>query len=442
MVEVWTRADLPVIAEVDVAVAGVGCAGVGAALAAARAGASVLALEPNGYAGGYITAVVGATFDGMFDMRTGHAVVGGISMELLQELNGVSTDRQTRYRSGADLVDVGPSPDGKQEFSGEALAVKINPERFKLVVDRRFAEAGVRVLYHTPVVDVVAEDGTVSALVVSTKQGPALVRAKTVVDATGDADVAAWAGAPFEISPEHQPMTLHFRVGNVDLTPEVRARCAAALAAAREAGRIDTYGGPWMARLAEDEVVFNAIRTSSDKIAIDGWTKAEIEGRRDAWEFFEIFREEVPEFRRAYLVATGPEAGARETRRITGEYTLTEDDVETTRAFDDAVVKGAWWMDRHPAGVPGYHQHVPVAPYDIPYRTLVPQRLRNVLVAGRCHSATPQALASSRVTMTAMGMGEAAGVAASMAARSGVSVRDVDSGDLRVRLLAAGAILD
>lgn len=442
MVEVWTRSELPVVAEVDVAVAGVGCAGVGAAIAAARAGASVIALEPNGYAGGYITAVVGATFDGMFDMRTGHAVVGGISMEFLHELNGVTTDRATRFRSGADLVDVGPSPDGKQEFSGEAVAVKINPERFKLVADRRFTEAGVRVLYHTPVVDVVARDGRVSALVVSTKQGPALVKAKMVVDSTGDADVAAWAGAPFEISPEHQPMTLHFRVGNVNITPELRANCGTALAAAHAAGRIGTYGGPWIARLADNEVVFNAIRTSSNKIDIDGWTTAEVDGRRDSWEFFEIFRESVPEFAHAHLVATGPEAGARETRRITGDYTLTEDDVAATRPFDDAVVKGAWWMDRHPAGVAGYHQHVPVAPYDIPYRTLIPQTLDNVLVAGRCHSATPQALASSRVTMTAMGMGEAAGVAAAMASASGTTTRDVDTADLRERLLAAGAILD
>ncbi|MFW6175036.1 MAG: FAD-dependent oxidoreductase, partial [Chloroflexota bacterium] len=125
-----------------------------------------------------------------------------------------------------------------------------------------------------------------------------------------------------------------------------------------------------------------------------------------------------------------------------GDYVLAGDDVRQGRRFDDAVALGAWRLDRHRSGEVGYHEQPVVPPYDIPYRTLLPQGLENLLVAGRCHSATSEALASSRVTATAMAMGEAAGAAAAMAARSNAGVRDVDVSSLQDRLLAGGAILD
>lgn len=141
-------------------------------------------------------------------------------------------------------------------------------------------------------------------------------------------------------------------------------------------------------------------------------------------------------------MTSGPVAGARESRRIVGTYTLTENDILDTRRHADVVVLGAWRLDQHPSDQAGYHHEHVVAPYDIPYRTLPLRDVENLLVAGRCHSATSRALASSRVTATAMGMGQAAGTAAAVAIRTGVSVHNVAITNLQELLLGQGAILE
>ena len=226
------------------------------------------------------------------------------------------------------------------------------------------------------------------------------------------------------------------------LTFELRRKCAAVLEKARADGRIGPYGGPWPATFSGRDIYFNAIRTAGDATDPDDWTNAEIQGRRDAWQMFELWKEALPEFKDAYFFTSGPTAGARESRRIVGDYTLTGDDIRQARRHDDVVVLGAWRIDRHPQTESGYHDMPFVPPYDIPYRTLLPQGVDNLWVAGRCHSATSEALASSRVTANAMGMGQAAGTAAAMAAVAGVGNREVPIGTLQDRLLAANAILD
>ena len=124
-----------------------------------------------------------------------------------------------------------------------------------------------------------------------------------------------------------------------------------------------------------------------------------------------------------------------------GDYVLTGDDVRQGRRHDDVIVLGAWRLDRHPATQPGYHDIPWTPPYDIPYRTLLPRAFENLLVAGRCHSATSEALASSRVTATAMGMGQAAGTAAALAVAGRIAPRDVAIARLQDRLVLDGAIL-
>ena len=172
------------------------------------------------------------------------------------------------------------------------------------------------------------------------------------------------------------------------------------------------------------------------------WTRAEIQGRADAWKMFELWQKELDEFNDAYFMTSGPTAGARESRRIVGDYVLSAEDVRQGRRQDDVIVLGAWRLDRHPPDKPGYH-HIPwTPPYDIPYRTLLPQGIDNLLVAGRCHSATSEALASSRVTATAMGMGQAAGTAAALALAAGVGTREVSVPLLQRRLVESGAILE
>jgi hypothetical protein len=291
------------------------------------------------------------------------------------------------------------------------------------------------------VTDVVAHDGRVETVLVSNKAGLVAIQPRVVIDCTGDGDVAAWAGAPFEKAEPLQPMSLHFRLAYLQPSFELRRRCAAVLQAAQERGELGLYGGPYPATFSGRDVYFNATRFPGDSTDPQDWTAAEIQGRKDAWTMFNLWQAELPEFAEAYFMTSGPTAGARESRRIVGDYVLTGDDVMAGRRHDDVIVLGAWRLDRHPPQASGYHHIAWTPPYDIPYRTLLPHALENVLVAGRCHSATSEALASSRVTATAMGMGQAAGTAAAMAVAAGHTPRQIDVADLQARIVAAGGIL-
>ncbi len=427
---------VPIVATPDVLVCGAGLAGIGAAVAAARTGASVLVVERNGFAGGFFTAIVGSAFDGFVDERTGTPVVGGIVFEMLERMQVIAPGQgpQLRYNVNGDLSFVEMHPD--------RVIPRCDPERFKRAADAILTDAGVAILYHSQVADVVTADGRVAQVLVSNKDGLVAIQPKVVIDCTGDGDVAAWAGAAYEKAESLQPMSLHFRIANLAPTFELRRRCAQVLQAAFDRGEIGLYGGPYPATFSGRDVYFNATRIPGDNTLPADWTRAEIQGRRDAWRMFELWQAELPEFAEAYFFTSGPVAGARESRRIVGDYMLTGDDVRAGRRQDDVVVLGAWRLDRHPAAQPGYHDIPWTPPYAIPYRTLLPRTLENLLVAGRCHSATSEALASSRVTATAMGMGHAAGTAAALAVAANVTPRDLPIARLQDQLVATGAILE
>lgn len=427
---------IPIIATPDVLVCGAGLAGIGAAVAAARSGARTMVIERLGFAGGFFTAIIGSAFDGFVDERTGTPVVGGIVFEMLERMGVVAPGQgpHLRYNVNGDLSFV--------EMHPERVIPRCDPERFKRAADDILTEAGVQILYHTQVTDVVARDGRVETVLVSNKAGLVAIQPKVVIDCTGDGDVAAWAGAPYEKAEPLQPMSLHFRLAYLQPSFELRRRCAAVLQAAQERGEMGLYGGPYPATFSGRDVYFNATRYPGDSTDPDDWTQAEIQGRKDAWTMFNLWKAELPEFADAYFMASGPTAGARESRRIVGDYVLTGDDVENGRRHDDVIVLGAWRLDRHPPRLSGYHDIPWTPPYDIPYRTLLPRTLDNLLVAGRCHSATSEALASSRVTATAMGMGQAAGTAAAMAVAANLSPRQVDVGALQSRIVGAGGILE
>jgi hypothetical protein len=427
---------IPVIARPDVLVCGAGLAGIGAAVAAARGGAKTLVVERNGFAGGFFTAIIGSAFDGFVDERTGAPVVGGIVFEMLERMGVVQSGQgpHLRYNVNGDLSFV--------EMHPERAIPRCDPERFKRAADAILSEAGVQILYHTQVADVVTKDGRIETVLAGNKAGLVAIQPKIVVDGTGDGDVAAWAGAPFEKAEPLQPMSLHFRLAYLEPSFDLRRRCAAVLEAAQQRGEIGLYGGPYPATFSGRDVYFNATRFPGDSTDPDDWTQAEIQGRRDAWTMFELWQRELPEFAEAYFMASGPTAGARESRRIVGDYVLTGDDVRQGRRHDDAIVLGAWRLDRHPPKASGYHHIAWTPPYDIPYRTLLPRTLENLLVAGRCHSATSEALASSRVTATAMGMGQAAGIAAALAVAAKISPRQVNLAALQARIIEAGGILE
>ena len=425
---------LETLATPDVLVCGAGCAGTVAAIAAARRGADTLVIDRFGFAGGYITGVTGAAFDGFVDLRSGRPVVGGIVFEFARLVGGVDGDpAQHVFGPSNDLREMHETPDRSQ--------IRFDLEGFKLHADRLLAAAGARTLYYTTVVDVIRDGDHIDGVVVASKRGLSLIRPKAVVDATGDADVAAHAGLPFAIDADMQPMSLHFRIANVRIDGGLKDRCSRVLEQAREAGELAAYGGPWMGRLGPGELYVNATRFAGSGIDPDDVTRAEIQGREDAHTMFELFHDQVEGFEDAYFVSSGPTVGARETRRARGMATLTADDVADGRPAEDVVAIGSWYLDRHPQRASGYHVHGVVRPYDIAYGTLVPPDVENLWVAGRCHSADQAALASSRVTVTAMAMGQAAGTAAAMAADQAADARSLDVPALQQRLLDDGAIL-
>ncbi len=400
-----------------------------------------MAIESAPYHGGFFTLQMSPHLDGLFNVETGELVVGGVAVEILRSVCGLQGNLDgMRFAMGGSLT---PNPHtalGARDPASRTV-IHLNLEDFKYQVERLLTQAGVRLLYHTRACDVLVESGRVTGVIVANKGGLGLIRARVVVDSTGDGDVAAWAGAGFEVAPTPQPMTTQFRVGNVRVTDQLNARCAAALEEAHRQDEIGPYGGPWITQVGPRDVVFNATRVAADRTDPFDLTRAEIEGRAQAWQMVRILVERVPEFRKAFFVSSGPEAGARETRRIIGQYTITEDDIRASRPFNDVIVRGCWYLDRHVIRQSGIHPMPVVRPYDIPFRTLVVRDLENVLVAGRCHSATHEALASTRVAITGMGMGEAAGTAAAMAAAADQLPGALDIAQLQDRLLAQGAIL-
>ncbi len=414
----------------DVLVCGGGCAGLVAALASARSGARTLLVERAGFAGGIITAAGLPYFDGIADYQEKRIITPGIPLELLAA-SGVCAPDATHLPSHNPTIP--------------------NIEAFKRLADYLLrAERNLDVLFHTFACEVFVRGDRIETVYLASKAGLGRVRPWVVIDCTGDADIAAWAGAPIDKAPELQPMTLHFRIGNVrrpgdpDGMRDLSRRCREVVIRAYERHELPMFYGPGVGfRFAPDEVYVHAVRVRGDGADPEDLTRAEMQGRADAWVMFEAWKREVPEFADAYFITSGPYIGVRETRRIIGEYVLTEEDILKSRPFEDAIATGCWYLDLHPniatAGSANQGQKVQPGPYDIPYRSLLPRKISNLLVAGRCHSATQLAASSTRVNATAMAMGQAAGTAAALAVRRRLSVHELPGVEVREALERKGA---
>lgn len=411
----------------DVLVAGAGSAGVAAACSAARAGARTLLLERHGYGGGILTAAMIHTFDAIKSCADNSVeVVGGFARELLREISEL----------GGDATADNPP---------EALT--IHPEIYKVAIDRLLARSGVEVLYHAHVCDVRLQGRQVAGLEVALRDGRARFPAPVVIDGTGDAEIAFYAGAPFDLAPDLQALTSHFRLGNVARGPtwseweEITRR---AMQAAHAAGEIEVFGGPWIIRLAEGEISVNATRVYGNPVDALQVSAAEQAGRAQMLQIWNILRRRAPELAQSYILSGSSQLHIRESRIIRGDYVLTEDDIRHGRRFADSVAVGAWPVDIHPTnGFVGVHPHKenPPQPYEIPFRCLLPQGVDGLVVAGKPISTTHRAHGSTRVPGTSLATGQAAGVAAALASRRGIPVRQLDSGVLRDELRSQGAIV-
>jgi hypothetical protein len=273
-----------------------------------------------------------------------------------------------------------------------------------------------------------------------------------VVDASGDADVAAMAGAGYDdamSTPATQALSTLFKVANVDLagaSAVPKARLWALMQEAAGSGdyRLPRLEGSWHRTPHPGVVMVHMTRIpnvdATDPVAL---TRAEVEGRRQVQEYARFLRDRVPGFEAAVVVATSPSIGVRESRRVFGDYRLTRDDVLAGRRFDDEVALcGAPIEDHGQGGGTGWDYVPDGGVYGIPFRTLLPAGLEGLLVAGRCFSASHDAHASARSMATCMAMGQAAGTAAALATRDGKTPRAIATTELRARLLADGALLE
>lgn len=423
----------PPLWETDVLVIGSGSAGATAAIAAARQGASVGLVERYGFMGGTSTQVLD-TFYGFYTPgEPPRKVVGGVPDLVVAAL----------MHHEAALI--------RPNTYGAGNGITYDPEILKIVWEQLAVQAGVQLLYHTFVCDVVMESNRITGVIAINKSGPVRLQANVIIDASGDADVAAIAGVPFEGAKDGpvQSLTTTFRMINVDTArarqvkkDELHRLMAEAIAS--EAFDLPRKEGSIHITPFEGVMATNMTRVAdidpTDPIAL---TQAEIAGRAQALEYARFLTDCVPGYEKAVLSDLSTQIGVRESRRIQGAYRLTKEDVLAARSFEDAIAQCGAPIEDHHSGGDTHWEYLPQGEtYGIPYRCLVPQQVEGLLVAGRCLSAEHDAHASVRSMGQCMAMGQAAGVAAALAAKSNAPPHDVAVPELQQSLRAIGAIIE
>jgi len=377
--------EIPVIAETDVLVVGGGTAGVPAAVSAARAGADVLVVERYGYLGG--------------------ASSGGLVITIPEDRQGVYTGEIEERLLAVDGARVMPERNDWLVWC---------PELLKWACVEMMEEAGVRMLCHTMAVGALVEDGAINGIVVESKDGRGAVRAKVVVDCSGDGDTAASAGAPFEKGDENGEMlavTMMFMMHGVDeekwaneKPSEDPPRRMGVCVTHMHPGELNVWGG-----------------REKGVDGTDPWSLTQCENtlRKQVVEWVQWCRGNRPGCASAFLSHSSPQVGVRETRRIVGDYMLTEADWEAEAPFDDHI--GYAYLNK-----------------SVPYRTLVPQGVENLLVAGRCISTDHATQDPMRIIPPCMVTGHAAGEAAAMAVNADATPRNIEVAKLQERLESQG----
>lgn len=410
----------------DLLVAGGGLAGVMAAIAAAREGSKVVLVEKYGFLGGMATAGLVNPFMSWGENGKWVDANAGLFRTLRKRIFDLGGNRS-------------PNDGSYME------------EFMKLALDRMVREyPGIKVIFHALVSDVDCADGIVKSVTISTVSGNIKLRANMYIDATGNADLSTFAGFEYNLGREEdglcQPMTLCFRLANVDWSRINLDKAQALYKQFRVEGKIKNP--------REDLLVFhmpyeqimhlNTTRVvGRNPVDVEDYSEGEFEAREQVYEMFCFMRENVEGMENCQLIMSAPELGIRESRRIVGEYEITEEDIVGTKKFDDRIARGTYEIDIHnPAGSGTYHRRVPDNDYyTVPYRALIPRGASNLLVAGRPISSTHSAHSSFRIMPITSCIGEAAGTAAHFAAVSDSAVRDVDITMVQNTLTDHGALI-
>lgn len=424
---------IPVKKHYDVIVAGSGPSGICSAVAAAREGVKVALIERYGVLGGNLTV-------GHVGPILGEVAPGGMRDELL-ELLGVPNN---------DILGV--------------VGVAHDVEKAKRVLINFVREADVDVYMQTAVCDVVMEGNVLRGVIVTGKKGMYALTADVIIDATGDGDVAYFAGAGYSIGRKQdglmQPVTLEFTIDNVDESRAITcigevddvmlgnerfldftARCVreGILPEVMSSVRLHRTVNPGERRVNTTQS--NGINATEVKDLV----KAEVELRNQIHQLVQFLRKYVPGYEHCRVKSSANTLGVRETRRFIGEYILTDEDLAQGRKFEDAIVHNAnFIIDIHNPVGGGQAEGVPehVKPYDIPYRCFLPVGVENLLLTGRCISGTHRAHASYRVMSICMAMGQGTGIAAALSVKSKTSPRELPASKIRQRLIELGVQMD
>lgn len=444
----------------DVLVTGGGPAGVCAAICSARQGVKTMLVEQGSFCGGMATRGLVGPFMTCYDAEGETMIIRGVFEEIVNKMveRGYAIHPKDVMGGTAFTSWIKIGHDHVTPFEAEGL---------KLVLDEMLEKAGVEILYHTAFLEPVVEENVIKGVYVSSKSGIQLINAKVVIDCTGDGDVATRSGVPFEMGNEElgliQPATMFYHISNVDadkVEEDIQANIDHfyrkdgvnyrslhwRVSQARENGdwSLDRVSIGIFRMPKKDEWCVNTSRIMGvDSTDNESLTRAEIEGRKQADEITKFLRKYVPGCEDARIKSTASHVGIRESRHIQGEYRLNADDLIEAKVPEDSVFIAANSVDVHGRFGPKSNEYVPIngSYYGIPYRCLVPLKIDNLLIAGRCVSADSTAAGAIRVMPPCMAMGQAAGTAAAMSVKTNCIPRKLSAEILRDELRKNGVIL-